>query len=221
MGFRRTLSRQEARRAYDRTGRWQDTLAFYAPPAFQNLLDHGAFDTAATIFEIGCGTGWLAERLLRGPCPSDAQYEGVDLSAEMVQIARKRLLPFGERATVWQTDGTLTGQWAAGSKDRNVATYLLDLLSPEDARTFLDASHRLLAPDGRLCLAGLTWGRGSVSKGISVLWDGLHMLRPEWVGGCRPVHLRSLVDDTQWRERHRAVVTRWSVPSEVLVLAPT
>lgn len=220
MLFRQTLSRGEVKDVYDRTGRWQDALAFYAAPAFDALLVHGKFWAAEAVFEIGCGTARFAERLLRGPCRSNGQYEGVDLSAEMVQIARKRLVPFGERATVRQTDGSLTFERAAGSRDRVVATYLFDLLARDEARTLLRESHRLLAPDGRLCLAGLTWGRGPVSKGMSAFWNTLYTLRPEWVGGCRPLRMRSLVDDTRWQEQHRAVVTGWGVPSEVLVLAP-
>ncbi|MFB6278103.1 MAG: class I SAM-dependent methyltransferase [Salinibacter sp.] len=220
MGSRRVLSRREAKAVYDRIGAWQDTQAFYEAPALDELVAHGTFDEARTVFEVGCGTGRLAERLLRERCPSDARYEGVDLSATMVETARERLASFGARATVRQTDGALTFGQAAGSQDRVVATYLLDLLSREDACTLLRESHRLLAPDGRLCLAGLTWGRGPVSGGISALWDALHALRPEWVGGCRPLRTRSLVDATQWHERHHAVVTGWGVPSEVLVLTP-
>jgi len=220
MGSRRVLSRREAREIYDRAGAWQDTQAFYEAPALDELIAHGAFDAAETLFEVGCGTGRVAERLLRERCPSDARYEGVDLSATMVEIARERLIAFGARATVRQTDGALTFERAAGSQDRVVATYLLDLLSREEARTLLRESHRLLAPDGRLCLAGLTWGRGLVSSGVSALWDAVHTLRPEWVGGCRPLCIRSLVDDAQWHERHHAVVTGWGVPSEVLVLTP-
>jgi SAM-dependent methyltransferase len=220
MGSRRVLSRRKVRDVYGRTGAWQDTQAFYEAPALDELVAHGAFDEAETLFEVGCGTGRLAERLLRGRCPSEARYEGVDLSATMVEIARERLAAFRERATVWQTDGTLTVDRAAGSQDRVVATYLLDLLSREEARTLLDESHRLLAPDGRLCLAGLTWGRGPASRAVSALWDALHALRPEWVGGCRPLCMRSLANDARWREWHHAVVTGWGVPSEVLILAP-
>jgi SAM-dependent methyltransferase len=220
MGSRRVLSRGEARDIYDRIGRWQDTQAFYEAPALDELIAHGAFNEGRSVFEVGCGTGRLAECLLRERCPSETRYEGVDLSATMVEIARERLTSFGERATVRQTDGTLTFERAAGSQERVVATYLLDLLSREDARTLLRESHRLLAPDGRLCLAGLTWGRGPVSKGMSALWNALYMLRPEWVGGCRPLRTQSLIDDERWHERHHGVVTGWGVPSEVLILAP-
>jgi len=220
MGSRSVLSRREAREVYDDIGRWQDTQTFYEAPALDELIAHGAFDEARTIFEVGCGTGRLAERLLRERCLSETRYEGVDLSATMVEIARERLASFGERATVRRTDGGLTFERGDGSQDRVVATYVLDLLSRDDAQTLLDEAHRLLCSEGRLCLAGLTWGREPLSKAVSSLWDTLHSVRPQWVGGCRPVRGRTLLDETRWREQHHRVVSAWGVPSEVLVAAP-
>ena len=205
---------------YDRIGAWQDTQVFYEAPALETLLQHGRFEEARSIFEVGCGTGRLAERLFLDRCPSDAQYEGVDLSETMVEIARERLASFGGRATVRQTDGRLTFEQSNGSYDRVVATFVLDLLSPGDARTLIAEAHRLLAADGRLCLAGLTWGRDALSRIVSYSWDALHSFRPEWVGGCRPVEGRTLLQQSRWRLLHHEVVTAWGVPSEVVVATP-
>lgn len=221
MASRRVLSPQEARAVYDRIGAWQDTQRFYEAPAFDALIAHGQFTVARSVFEVGCGTGRFAERTLRDLCPPETQYAGVDLSARMVRIARKRLASFGERAAVRQTDGGLTFDCVDGSQDRVVATYVSDLLSRADVHTLLAEAHRMLAADGRLCLAGLTWGRGLLSRGISTAWDALHALRPKWVGGCRPMQVRALLRSARWRVQHHSVVTGWGVPSEVLVASPT
>ena len=214
------LSRSEVKAHYDRVGAWQDTQAFYEAPALDALISAGDFHGVASVLEIGCGTGRLAERLLRTHCPPHARYEGYDLSRTMVRVARGRLAPFEDRATVRQTDGRLTFDRPDGEHDRVVATYLLDLLSREDAQTFLGEAHRLLRPGGRLCLAGLTRGRSWLSRGVSRLWDALHRLRPEWVGGCRPLRRRTLLDDARWSVRTHTVVRAWGVPSEVLVATP-
>ena len=220
MGSRHVLSRWEVRAIYDRVGAWQDTQAVYEVPAFDKLVEHGRFEDARAVFEVGCGTGRFAERLLRDHCPLETRYEGVDLSSTMVRTARERLTSFGERATVRRTDGALTFDRPDESQDRIVITYVLDLLSRDDARMLLNEAHRLLGAQGRLCLAGLTGGCGLLSRGISRAWDVLHRMRPEWVGGCRPVRVRSLLRDAQWHEEHHRVVTAWGVPSEVLVATP-
>ena len=216
----RLLSRSEVRAVYDRIGRGQDAQAFYEDPAFEALVAHGAFEDAQSILEIGCGTGRLAERLLRAHCPPDARYVGMDLSPRMIEIARDRLSAFGERATVVETDGSFGFDGADDSQDRVVATYVLDLLPEDDIRAVLTEARRLLGPDGRLCLAGLTWGERLLGRVVSGLWAGVHALRPTWVGGCRPLRMRRFVDEDGWSIRHHEVVRAWGVPSEVLVVAP-
>lgn len=216
----RLLSHSEARAVYDRIGWRQDTQAFYEDPALDVLVAHGDFGSAASILEMGCGTGRLAERLLRDHCPPSARYVGLDLSPRMVEIARDRLRPFEERAEVVQTDGRLETDRPSGSHDRVLATYLLDLLSTDDIRTFLNEAHRLLRDHGRLCLTGLTHGKSLLGRMVSASWARVHALRPEWVGGCRPLHLRPLVEAGPWIILHREVVRAWGVPSEILIASP-
>ena len=205
---------------YNRVGRGQDTQAFYEDPALDALIAHSDFEAAQSILEVGCGTGRLADRLLRTHCPPSARYVGVDLSPRMVTIARNRLASLGERATVVETDGSFGFDVAAGTQDRVVATYLLDLLSEADIRSFLVEAHRLLHSDGHLCLAGLTWGDDLLARLVSQGWAAVHACRPEWVGGCRPLRMRRFLPDGPWTVSHHEVVRAWGVPSEVLVATP-
>lgn len=208
------------RAVYDRIGRWQDTQSFYEKPALDALIAHGGFASAQSILEVGCGTGRFAERLLRNYCSSTTRYVGADLSPRMVEIAQNRLASVGERARVVQTTGAFDFDWPDGSQDRVVATYLLDLLPEADIRAFLTEAHRLLKTDGQLCLAGLTWGKGLLGPIIPFLWAAVHAIRPQWVGGCRPLRMRQFVAAGSWTIRHHEVVQSWGVPSEVLVATP-
>ena len=216
-GEGRMLTHQQAKAFYDRLGSKQDLQAFYEVPATNNLIAHAAFEAAQSVFEFGCGTGAFAERLLSRHLPPQARYLAVDSSATMVRLARSRLARFGERVTVRQTDGSLQFGERSGAFDRFVSNYVLDLLSPADTAQLLAEAHRLLLADGRLCLVSLTCGATPLARLVTWTWTRLHALEPWLVGGCRPIELRDGLPDTRWHIDYAQVITRFGVPSEVVV----
>jgi len=212
-----TLSREEARRVYDRIGAFQDSQAFYEDRALDVLIRHGDFGSARRVFEFGCGTGRLAARLLSDELPSDARYRGVDLSPTMVGLAGERLAAWGERASATLADGGPPAEEPAASCDRFVSTYVLDLLSEADMDAVLAHAHRMLEPGGLLCIVSLTTGAGPVSRAVAGVWSGLHGLAPALVGGCRPVDLAPRLSDERWKLRHHERVAPFAIPSEIVV----
>ena len=114
-------------------------------------------------------------------------------------------------------DGSLPLDFAAGAFDRFVASYVLDLLSPDDIRAVLAEAHRLLSPEGSLCLTSLTPGTTPLSRTVTTSWQAVWSRRPALVGGCRPLELLEHVDVRSWAIDHRAVVTSFGVSSEVIV----
>ena len=134
----------------------------------------------------------------------------------MVRLARSRLRPWAGRARVEQTDGSIGFPVADGSCDRVVSAYVLDLLCDEDIRAALTESRRVLAPQGLLCLAGLTFGATTASRVVSALWRRIHGLHPLLVGGCRPLRVREFVSD-DWHIQEHRTICRFGICSEVLV----
>jgi ubiquinone/menaquinone biosynthesis C-methylase UbiE len=211
------LTREQARRVYDRIGAHQDSQAFYEDRATGLLIEHGEFGSAHRVLELGCGTGRFALRLLAEHLPADAHYRGLDLSPVMVRLAQERLAPFAARAEVVLTDGSPPAAEPTASRDRFVSSYVLDLLSEEDIAAVLREAHRILAPGGLLCLTSLSTGIGALSRFVSGTWSRVHALRPALVGGCRPLDLTAWVSSSAWLVRHHAKVAPFGVPSEVLV----
>lgn len=214
----RALDAHAVRRFYDRFGSMQDRQAFYEDPGLEVLASEGAFAEAASVFELGCGTGRLAERLLSRELPPNARYQGIDLSSTMIDLATRRLANFAERANVTRTEGDLRFPFPDGSFDRVVATYVLDILGEDSIRQLLLEAHRLLSRGGLLCTLALTHGCSVSSRLLSRAWSGLYALGPGLVGGCRPIAVADFLDGSLWRPRHRSVVVAWTVPSEVLVV---
>ncbi len=211
------LTHEQARAFYDRLGARQDSQRFYEDAATRELVRHAGFETARAVVEFGCGTGRFAEGLLAERLPAATSYLALDVSTTMVGLARERLGRFGPRVEVRQTDGSPRIDAAPGTFDRFVSNYVLDLLAEPEIHALLAEAHRVLAPQGLLALASLGHGTGPVTRLVERAWTGLHRVRPAWLGGCRPIDLRAFVDAPRWAERHRSVVCRFGLCSEVLV----
>jgi ubiquinone/menaquinone biosynthesis C-methylase UbiE len=214
-----TLSHAAARALYDRIGAWQDTQRFYEDDATADLIAHADLHQARSVFEFGAGTGRLAARLLRHHLPATVRYYGIDISTTMVALARERLAPWGDRARVEESDGSPLIHEPDGTFDRFVSTYVLDLLSREDIAAVLAEARRVLVPEGLLCLVSATHGRTPSERLIMGFATRLHALSPKLVGGCRAIDLGAALGRDGWRVIHHAVVSKWGIPSEVLVAA--
>ncbi len=213
----RVLTHEQAQAFYDWMGKKQDWQAFYEARATRDLIAHAAFESAQAVFEFGCGTGALAERLLTTHLPPEARYVAVDSSTTMIRLTKARLACFGSRVTVEQTNGVLQFEATSGSCDRFVSTYVADLLSASDITALLAEAHCLLMPEGRLCLVSLAHGATKVPRLLTGLWTYVHAHWPALVGGRRPLDLHTWLPTLSWQITYGNVVTTFGIPSEVLI----
>ena len=211
------LGREEIRSFYNRMGAKQDWQRFYEAPAISELLSNGRFESAESVFELGCGTGSFALQLLKNRLPGTASYVGADISPVMVGLALKRLAPFGDRAKVLLTDGSLAFGYPPESFDRFTAIYVMDLLSHNEINVAIDEAHRLIKPGGLLCLISLTYGGTLLSRAVTWLWRRLYGRNPLLVGGCRPLRLQEYLKENLWRPVYHKTVHSFGIASEAVV----
>jgi SAM-dependent methyltransferase len=107
----------------------------------------------ARILDIGCGTGEIAERLLRR-WPS-ASILGVDLEAPHLERARERCAAFGARAR-FQVGDALALPLPDASFELVVSRHVVQAVP--DAMRALSEMRRVLAPGGRLHLVAEDYG---------------------------------------------------------------
>lgn len=131
---------------------WDDIAESYAakpverPEAFERKIEitRALMKPGCTVLDIGCGTGSLALRL----APSAAAVHGLDLSPEMVRIARGKARAQGVDNVTFHV-GAFDDSFAPfgpESLDGICAYSLLHLVeSPAEA---LSAIHRRLQPGG-------------------------------------------------------------------------
>ena len=214
------LETSMVKKYYDRFGAKQNSQGFYEDPAIDRMVEHAGFESAETLFELGCGTGKLAHRLLREYLPGNAVYTGLDVSDTMVRLAAERLAEFGRRAVVMQSAGGAHIPLEDKSVDRVVCAYVLDLLPEiEIARVFSEV-RRVLKPGGRFCCVSLGRGTTLGSKVVGGLWAAVYRAAPMLVGGCRPISLSKFMDPGAWSLLCQEVVAPYWIPSEVLVAEP-
>jgi len=214
------LTRSAAKKYYDHFGKKQDSQGFYEDVALETLIAHANFEQAAKLFELGCGTGRFAHLLLTEHLSATAVYYGTDLSETMVGLAKERLVPFAARASVTLSDGSLQFPLPDHSVDRVVSNYVLDLLSEQDIEQVFSESRRILTPGGKLCLVSLTRGTTIGSRIVSSLWSTLFRMKASLVGGCRPIRLEEFLADDYWSLEFHDLVSRFGIPSEVVVASP-
>ena len=215
------LSHGQAKKFYDFFGSAQDWQRFYEDAAVNDLTAHLSLKNARQLFEFGCGTGRLAEKLLENHLGPDARYTAVDISTTMTGLTKKRLAKFGDRVTVLQTLGTMTLRAPSHSFDRFISTYVLDLLTEKDIRQLIAEAHRLLSPGGLIGLVSLTHAQNPAGRVVEKLWIGVHAVLPILLGGCRPITLADFVKQDTWHIVHHRKISQCGIASEVLVAGKT
>jgi ubiquinone/menaquinone biosynthesis C-methylase UbiE len=213
----RFLTPEQASRVYDWIGRLQDWQAVYEGRAIREVIRLASFDSAKSVFEFGCGTGAFAAKVLRTCLPPTCRYVGIDVSPRMVRLATSRLKKWAERIDIKLSDGSAWLHEPDCTFDRFVSNYVFDLLAPEYAAGIISEAHRVLNSSGKLCLVSLGCGTSGLSRIATVLWERVWRLKPELVGGCRPVDLRSLLIPGQWLIDHHAKLVSFGFVSEVIV----
>ncbi|HEY8312708.1 MAG TPA: class I SAM-dependent methyltransferase [Candidatus Baltobacteraceae bacterium] len=201
---------------YDRLESLADSTAFYVDPAVNRMTKLGSLCSALRIVEVGGGTGRHAQRWLQCELPAGARYVDLEPSEQMRTLARRRLAAWSNRADVQGLDGLPDG-WD-GAADRYIATYVLNVLSSDDAiRERLQHAHRTLADTGLLCLVNQTFGRGAVERAVATLWMRLYRVVPAALGNCRLLSARPFLDAANWKIEHCELVCRFGFCSEVVV----
>lgn len=99
--YDRFASRYESVKAYDAD--WERKTLAAPVVTFLARRPAGAIPTVPLILDVATGTGRFAAALL-GHSGFTGHVTGLDLSSRMLAIARNKLAPFGDRATLRRAD---------------------------------------------------------------------------------------------------------------------
>jgi ubiquinone/menaquinone biosynthesis C-methylase UbiE len=204
-----TLTPTAAQRYYDFWGARYDWFGFYEARAKQRARELLALAPGQSVLNIGLGTGKESLAIQQKIDPHGIAF-GADLSSAMLRVAHRRRLQ-----ALCQADGHWL-PFASQSFDRLLASYVLDLMPAADLPGLLSEFCRTLKPGGRLVLLSLTEGVNRTSRGFVRLWKAAYTISPVVCGGCRPLQLAPLIEQSGLTVLEREVVVQWGVPSELI-----
>ena len=140
--------RELARAFDDQAAQFENAPVQSDPATLERLVQFAGLPPDSLVLDAGCGPGLVAEALLE----AGHRVVGVDLSAEMIDRARRRCADFGARARFERTsvfDPALTGPF-----DAVVSRYVLHHVA--DPLAFVRRQVELLRPGGVLLLSDHT-----------------------------------------------------------------
>jgi len=230
-------ARNAVKSYYDTLGWGLELIRLFEDPVTDVMVDLCDIQPDHRVFELGHGTGFLAERLLRNKQiagKSGGGYNGVDISPTMHDIVTKRLADYIRNGTARLSllpgdsqsfKKEILGIVGGSTVDRFISSYVIDLLSDEDIQEYIDGAVALLKPGGKCCLTSITHPRGegaSVAQRLFMgMWELVYKYTP-FAGGCRPVDLHEILSADRHNEvfkvEHHHIVTVYGLVSEVIVV---
>ena len=208
-------TKAQARQNYDRISRFYDCFAGPFEKRYTDLaLDALDIKKDAAVLEIGCGTGRCLQQIAES-VGKTGRIHGVDISAGMLEISRKRLAKEGllDRAALVCEDA-LHMPYEASRFDAVFMSFTLELFDTPEIPSVLSACKRVLKSNGRIGVVGMSREEGESM--LLRLYEWAHTRMPQLVD-CRPIYVEQSLRDAGFQIKHRQKIRLAGLPGEIVV----
>lgn len=208
------MDSSKAAKIYDRLAPLYDFWSFLTETVpEQQALRVAELKPGDSVLEVALGTGKLFVEALQ--TKGLKRCVGVDLSARMLDRARRRAVSIGINPALCRADARRL-PFADSVFDAALCCYMLDLLAEEDIRGVLGEFRRILKPGGRISLLVMA----EQARVFNAIWMWGYRHAPALVGGCRPVALGPLLEAGGWRLDLEKRITQNGFRSELFLARP-
>jgi len=210
-----TRSKEQAKRSYDRIGRWYDLLASPFERAYRIAgLQKLNVKEGEIVLEIGFGTGHCLLALAESVGNSGKVY-GIDISESMCNITRSKLKKAGlsERVKIKCGDAAKP-PFEENFFDAVFMSFTLELFDSPEIPTVLHECQRALQSGGRICVVAMS-KRGKAGVMVRV-YEWAHRQFPNLVD-CRPIFVQKALEDAGFQILDLTEKSMWGFPGEIVV----
>jgi ubiquinone/menaquinone biosynthesis C-methylase UbiE len=214
-----TRTKRQSKDSYNRISGWYDLLEGWGEEA---SVDQGLhmlnLREGERVLEIGPGPGKALLDLARMAGESGKVY-GIDISASMLQLCRRRL----ERAHLRDRAELILGDGArlpfrTGSFDALFMSFVLELFDTLEIPVVLAEGRRVLKEEGRICVVSLSKSGGR--KQLRDLYEWGHRAFPSLLD-CRPIFVQDSLEEADLRILDWACDSLWGLPVEIVLARPS
>ncbi|HMZ58359.1 MAG TPA: class I SAM-dependent methyltransferase [Leptospiraceae bacterium] len=211
------VSADRLRKAYDRrSGIYAATVAKAEWPNHLKTMEKIRIEPSDRILEVAVGPGFSLVELLKRSGGENNVF-GVDMSAGMLDLARKRVSAAGfSNVDLRQADaGNLP--FEENKFDILYNAYMLDLIPLKGFLPILTEFKRVLKPGGKLVLLNMSKETEEETSFREKIYQFMpKMLSLYLMGGCRPVLMSDTVRKAGFRNIEREFL-KGNMPSEIVL----
>lgn len=209
--FKRDYSEQKTKKTYSRVSYLYNLWSrLFESKTAARVIEIAQIKNGDSILEAAVGTGVQFEKI--AIVNKNGFTEGIDLSPDMLSLAKKRMENYPKDNYRLQTGSVYNLPYEDGKFDLIINSYMFDLLPEEDYLKILGEFSRVLKKGGRVVISTMTFGKNWCNKP----WVKIAEWFPSLMTGCRPVHLGKYILNAGFKIETTEQLSQNSFPSEII-----
>jgi ubiquinone/menaquinone biosynthesis C-methylase UbiE len=162
------------------------------------------------VLEAAIGTGVVFEKIVRRN--PDGNNVGIDLSPDMLRLARKRLQKQSGGNYELKEGDVMNLNFEDKTFDVLISNYTVDLLPEDSFDKVATGFYRVLKPNGTLVMSTFSFGEKTVNR----FWYWTAEKFPVLLTGCRPVSISEYLERAGFQIVQLLHISQNTFPSEVI-----
>jgi ubiquinone/menaquinone biosynthesis C-methylase UbiE len=162
------------------------------------------------ILEVACGTGVLFEKIVR--LNPNGLCTGVDLSPEMLGIAKKRVGKLKNLNYTLREGNILNPDFPNDSFDIVINNFMIDLMPEETFDKIAEVFFKVLKQNGIAVISIFSFGEKKINK----FWVWIAKRFPDLLTGCRPVSFSKNLINAGFIIESETEISQNTFPSSVI-----